>query len=125
MCCNQLTNSARFRNRLERGCVGTGHVTLANAHHAGKRGFLMKRISFAIVGAASLALAACGGRDAGDNAAENLEATADNLEEAADNAAGNEAEALENQADALENQADAVDDAADSADANAANVNAM
>ncbi len=43
----------------------------------------MKKISFAIVGAAALALAACGGKgdDAlGDNVADNYEAAADNLE---------------------------------------------
>jgi ABC-type glycerol-3-phosphate transport system substrate-binding protein len=85
----------------------------------------MKKLSFAFVGAAALALAACGGQDAGENAAENLEAAAENLEAAAENAAGNEAEVLENQAEALEDQAENVEDAVDAADANAANVNAM
>ena len=88
----------------------------------------MKKISFALVGAAALALAACGGQGddaAADNAAENLEAAAENLEAAADNASGAEAAALENQADALQNQADATEEAIDEADVNASNVNAM
>lgn len=88
----------------------------------------MKKFSFALVGAAALALAACGGRGddaAADNAADNLEAQADNLEAAADNASGAEAANLEAQADALENQADATEDAIDDADVNASNVNAM
>ena len=89
----------------------------------------MKKLSFAIVGAAALALAACGGKgdDAlGDNVADNYEAAADNLEMMADNTAnGAEADALENQADALEATGDAKEDAIDDADTNAANVNAM
>jgi ABC-type glycerol-3-phosphate transport system substrate-binding protein len=88
----------------------------------------MKKLSFAVVGAAALALAACGGRGddaAGENAAENLEAAAENLEAAAENATGAEAAALENQAEALESQADATEEAIDEADVNAANVNAM
>lgn len=88
----------------------------------------MKRLSFALVGAAALALAACGGQGddaAADNAADNLEAQAENLEAAADNAAGAEAANLDAQADALENQADATEDAIDDADADASNVNAM
>ena len=89
----------------------------------------MKKLSFAMVGAAALALAACGGQgdDAlGDNVNDNYEAAADNLEMMADNAATpGEAEALENQADALEETGDAKEDAIDDADANAANVNAM
>ena len=88
----------------------------------------MKKLSFALVGAATLALAACGGRGddaAGENAQENLEAQAENLEAAADNATGAEAEALENQADALENQGDQAEEAIDEADVNASNVNAM
>ena len=88
----------------------------------------MKKLSFALVGAAALALAACGGQGddaAGDNAADNLEAQADNLEAAADNATGAEAANLEAQADALENQADATEEAIDEADVNASNVNAM
>ncbi len=86
----------------------------------------MKKLSFAIVGAAALALAACGGKgdDAlADNVEDNYEAAADNLEAAADNATGAEAAALENQADALEVEGDAKADAIDSADVNA--VNAM
>ncbi|MEO6114149.1 MAG: hypothetical protein ABIP07_06870 [Sphingomicrobium sp.] len=86
----------------------------------------MKKLSFAIVGAAALALAACGGKgdDAlADNVEDNYEAAADNLEAAADNATGAEAAALENQADALEVEGDAKADAIDSSDVNA--VNAM
>ena len=90
----------------------------------------MKKLSFAIVGAASLALAACGGQgdDAlGENVNDNYEAAADNLEMMADNAATEgEADALENQADALEETGDAKEDAIDDADVNAAGaVNAM
>ena len=87
----------------------------------------MKKLSFAIVGAAALALAACGGKgdDAlADNVEDNYEAAADNLEAMADNTANSaEAAALENQADALEVEGDAKADAIDSADVNA--VNAM
>ena len=89
----------------------------------------MKKLSFAITGAAALALAACGGQgdDAlGDNVNDNYEAAADNLEAMADNAAApGEAAALENQADALEATGDAKEEAIDEADTNAANVNAM
>ena len=85
----------------------------------------MKKISLALVGAASLALAACGGKgddSLGDNVAENYEAAADNLDAAADNT-GNAAEAatLENQADALEAEGERKEDAIDDADVNAAN----
>ncbi|MGH6705448.1 MAG: hypothetical protein ACREB1_01400 [Sphingomicrobium sp.] len=89
---------------------------------------MMKKLSFAIVGAAALALAACGGQgdDAlGDNIEDNYDAAADNLEAMADNAVGNEAAALENQADALEAEGDAREEAVDEADVNAATVNAM
>ena len=88
----------------------------------------MKKLSFAVVGAAALALAACGGQGddaAGDNVADNYEAAADNLEAAADNAAGAEAANLESQADALEEEGESQEEAIDDADANAANVNAM
>ncbi len=94
----------------------------------------MKKLSFAIVGAATLALAACGGKgdDAlGDNVADNYEAAADNLEMMADNTAnGAEAAVLENQADALEAEGarkeEAIDDAnVNAATANSAAVNAM
>jgi len=90
----------------------------------------MKKLSFAIVGAATLALAACGGQgdDAlGDNVNDNYEAAADNLEMMADNATmPGEAAALENQADALEAEGDRKEEAIDEADtSNAAAVNAM
>lgn len=94
----------------------------------------MKKLSFAIVGAAALALSACGGKgdDAlGDNVADNYEAAADNLDAMADNAATpGEAAALENQADALNAEGDRKEDAIDDADVNAsatsgAEVNAM
>lgn len=87
----------------------------------------MKKLSFAIVGAAALALAACGGKgdDAlGDNVADNYEAAADNLEAMADNTTGGEAAALENQADALEAEGARKEEAIDDADANAATTNA-
>ena len=87
----------------------------------------MKKLSFAIVGAATLALAACGGKgdDAlGDNVADNYEAAADNLEMMADNTAnGAEAAVLENQADALEAEGARKEEAIDDADANAATAN--
>ena len=94
----------------------------------------MNKLSFAIVGAAALALAACGGKgdDAlGDNVADNYEAAAENLDAMADNAASpGEAAALENQADALKAEGDRKEDAIDDADVNAAatssaEVNAM
>ncbi len=89
----------------------------------------MKKLSFAVVGAATLALAACGGQGddaAGDNVADNYEAAADNLEAMADNTANAaEAAALENQADALEDTGEAKEEAIDEADVNASNVNAM
>lgn len=84
----------------------------------------MKKLSFAIVGAASLALAACGGQgdDAlGENVQENLEAQAENLDALADNAAGAEAEALGNQAEQLEEQGEQAEERIDDADVNAAN----
>ena len=88
----------------------------------------MKKLSFAVVGAAALALAACGGRgddSLGENVQENYENAAENLEEAADNATGAEADRLENQADALREEGEAKEEAIDKADVNAANVNAM
>jgi hypothetical protein len=97
--------------------------------HKATRGLLMKKLSFAVVGAAALALAACGGQgdDAlGENVQENLEAQAENLDAAADNTANAaEAAALENQADALEAQGENAEEAIDAADVNAAAVNAM
>lgn len=84
----------------------------------------MKKISFALVGAAALALAACGGKgdDAlGENVQENYEAAAENLEAAAANATGAEAATLENQADALEAEGDRKEEAIDDADVNAQN----
>ena len=87
----------------------------------------MKKMSFAIVGAAALALAACGGKgdDAlADNVADNYEAAADNLEAMADNTAnGAEAAALENQADALKAEGNRKEEAIDDADLNAATTN--
>ena len=83
----------------------------------------MKKISFALVGAASLALAACGGSgddSLGDNVNNNYEAAAENLEAAAGNASGATAETLENQADALETEGDRKEEAIDEADVNAA-----
>ena len=89
----------------------------------------MKKVSFALVGAAALALAACGGKgdDAlAENVQENYENAADNLDAAADNAANAaESDALENQADSLREEGEDKEDAIDKADVNAAAVNAM
>ena len=90
----------------------------------------MKKVSFALVGAAALALSACGGQgdDAlGDNVADNYDAAADNLDAIADNTANAaESDALENQADALREEGENKEEAIDEADVNAANaVNAM
>ena len=88
----------------------------------------MKKLSFALLGAPALALAACGGQGddaAAENAQENLEAQAENLEAMAENATGAEAAALENQAEALEEAGEQKEEAIDEADINAANVNAM
>ncbi len=89
----------------------------------------MKKISFALVGAAALALAACGGQgddalgdnvaDAADNVADNMEATADNMTN------GVAADQLENQAEAIREEGEAKEEAIDAADVNAAAVNAM
>ncbi len=85
----------------------------------------MKKISFALVGAASLALAACGGSgddSLGENVQENFEAAADNLEAAAENTTNEvQADTLENQADALETEGTRKEEAIDDADVNAAN----
>ena len=90
----------------------------------------MKKVSFALVGAAALALSACGGQGddtLGDNIADNYDAAADNLEAAADNTANEgESDALENQADALRETGEDKEEAIDEADVNSANaVNAM
>ena len=85
----------------------------------------MKKLSFALVGAAALALAACGGKgddSLGDNVNDNYEAAADNLEAASDNTSNSaEAATLENQADALEAEGERKEEAIDDADVNAAN----
>lgn len=88
----------------------------------------MRKISFALVGAASLALAACGGQgdDAlGENVQENMENAADALDADAANTAGAEAANLENQADALREAGENAEEAIDEADVNANEVNAM
>jgi hypothetical protein len=82
----------------------------------------MKKLPFALVGAAALALAACGGKGddtLGDNIADNYDAAADNTANAS------EADALENQADALREEGENKEEAVDKADVNAAAVNAM
>jgi hypothetical protein len=90
---------------------------------------VMRKISFALVGAAALALSACGGKgddSLGENVQENMENAADALDTAADNAATNaEAQNLQNQADALRNAGDNAEEAIDKADVNAQQVNAM
>jgi hypothetical protein len=89
-------------------------------------GIFMKKISFALVGAAALVLAACNKGEEANNVAENYDnAAAENLDAMANNTA--EAEALGNQANALENEASNLTNAADAGanvDANA-EVNAM
>jgi hypothetical protein len=84
----------------------------------------MKKFAFAMVAAASIALAGCGGQGddtLGDNVEENMDAQADNLDALAANAGDAEAEALGNQADQLRNEGDQAEDAIDDADVNAAN----
>jgi hypothetical protein len=84
----------------------------------------MNKMSFALIGAASLALAACGGKgddSLGENVQENFDAAADNMEAMADNTTGAEAATLENQADALEAEGARKEEAIDDADVNAAN----
>ena len=88
----------------------------------------MRKISFALVGAASLALAACGGQGddtLGENVQDNMENAADALDESAENASAGEAAALENQADALREAGENAEEAIDEADVNASEVNAM
>lgn len=85
----------------------------------------MKKFAFAIAGAASIALAGCGGQgdDAlGENVQENMEAGAENLDALAGNAANAaEAEALGDQADQLREEGERAEEAIDDADVNAAN----
>ena len=89
----------------------------------------MKKISFALVGAATLALAACGGQgddSLGENVQENLENAADAVDNLADQTANTgEAAALENQADQLRAAGENAEEAIDDADVGANNVNAM
>ncbi len=86
----------------------------------------MKTIMFAMVGAASIALAGCGGQgdDAlGENVQENYENAAENLDALAGNAASDaEAEALGSQADQLRAEGENREEAIDDADVNAAEV---
>ena len=86
----------------------------------------MNRIAFALVGAASLALAGCGGQGddtLGEDVQENMENAAENLDALAANAGTDaEAEALGNQADQLRNEGDQAEEAIDDADVNAAEV---
>ena len=85
----------------------------------------MNKMSFALLGAASLALAACGGKgddSLGDNVAENYDAAAENLDAMAGNAANEaEADALGNQADALRDEGERKEEAIDDADVDAGN----
>ena len=87
----------------------------------------MKKISFALVGAASLALSACGGKgdDAlAENVQENYENAAENLDALAANTTGAESATLANQADALKAEGERKEDAIDDADVNAATTSA-
>jgi hypothetical protein len=77
----------------------------------------MKKLTFALVGAATLALAACGGRD--EDSVENLDANigaeAEQLNSLADDAANEaEAEALGVQQEQLESEAPAAENEAES-----------
>ena len=89
----------------------------------------MKKISFALVGAATLALAACGGQgdDAlGENVQENMENAAEAVDALADNTANSaEKAALENQAAELKAAGENAEEAIDEADVGANAVNAM
>jgi len=93
------------------------------------KGIIMKKISFALVGAASLALAACGGQGddtLAENVQENYDNAADMVDANAANTTGAEADMLGNQADALREEGDRKEEAIDEADVNSANaVNAM
>ena len=80
---------------------------------------MMNKTAFALVGAASIALAGCGGQgdDAlGENVQENMENQADNLDALAANAGDAEAEALGNQADQLRDEGERREEAIDDAD---------
>ena len=84
----------------------------------------MKKFAFALVGAASIALAGCGGQGddtLGENVQENLENQAENLDALAANAGDAEAEALGNQADQLREEGERREEAIDDADVNASN----
>lgn len=82
----------------------------------------MKKLSFAIVGAATLALAACDGKR--EEATENVDTNVvENLEAAANDVA-NESATLENQANALNAEANTEAPASETDDS-AADVNAM
>ena len=88
----------------------------------------MKFTLKATLGAALLALAACGGQgddSLGDNVADNAEAVADNIEAATDG--GNEAvdDAGEDKAEAVRDAGEAKEEAIDDADVNAAAVNSQ
>jgi len=84
----------------------------------------MNKFAFALVGAASIALAGCGGQGddtLGENVQENMEAEAENLDALAANAGTDaEAEALGNQADQLREEGENREEAIDDADVNAA-----
>ena len=83
----------------------------------------MRTMIIAGLGAATLALAGCGGQgddSLGDNAADAAENQADILEGMADNAATDAQEdALERQADVVEDRGEAREEAIDDADVNA------
>jgi hypothetical protein len=85
----------------------------------------MKKFAIALTGAASLALAGCGGQGddtLGENVQENAEAQADNLDAAADATANDAAaEALGEQAEQLRDEGEKQEEAIDDADVNAAN----
>jgi ABC-type glycerol-3-phosphate transport system substrate-binding protein len=82
----------------------------------------MKRITTAVLGAFTLALAACGGDGddkLGQQAQDVAENKADMLDEAADNASGAQEDALEAQAEVTRETGDDKEEAIDDADVNA------
>ncbi len=82
----------------------------------------MNKLTFALVGATSLALAACTNQDQVD---ENANAETENLDALAGDAANDaEAEALGNQADQLNAAADDLANSSDGLEANAAEADA-
>jgi len=82
----------------------------------------MKTFTTALLAAAALSLAACGGSgdDAlAENAQEGLQNQADSMEAMADNTSGAASEQMEQQAENLSEKAEGVEEAVDNTDVNA------